>query len=124
LFVGGLIAETAFLAALRRVEDFTLALRQAVSAYRTWDRMPTTPAMLLVWGFGLTLASSAGWLSAGWLQAKLMFVLALSAPHAIQSGALRRLACGSGRPRAQTVPALAIVISAVAIAVLAVTKPF
>lgn len=124
LFVGGLIGKTVFLASLRQAEDLTLAQRRAVSAYRTGDRLLTTPAMLLVWGLGLTLASSAGWFSAGWLQAKLVFVVALSALHGIQSGTLRRLATDRRPPRAQTVPALTIVISVVAIALLAVTKPF
>jgi putative membrane protein len=39
------------------------------------------PAMILVWGVGLVMAWGAGWWSAGWFQAKLVLVLALSAVH-------------------------------------------
>ncbi len=124
LFVGGLIGETVFLASLCQAEDLTLAQRRTVAAYRAGDRLLTTPALLLVWGIGLTLASLGGWFSASWLQAKLVFVLVLSALHGIQSGTLRRLSTDAKPPRAQTMPALAIVISVVAIALLAVTKPF
>lgn len=124
LFIGGLIAETAFLAALPATEALTPDQRHAVSIVRAWDRRLTMPAMLLAWGLGLTLALMQGWVSAHWLQAKLVFVLALSALHGIQSGTLRRLAEGAGRMRRQTMPILVIVISAISIAVLAVAKPF
>jgi uncharacterized membrane protein len=124
LFVGGLVAETAFMASLPTAEEPTLDQRNAVSAVRAWDQWLTTPAMLLVWGLGLTLALSQGWFSSHWLQVKLVFVLALSALHGVESGALRQLAGGGGRVRKQTVPTLVILISVVSIAVLAVVKPF
>lgn len=124
LFVGGLISETVFMAALPTAEELTLDQRRAVSAVRSWDQWLTTPAMLLVWGLGLTLALSQGWFSSHWLQVKLVFVLALSALHGVQSGTLRRLAGGVGAAPKQTVPTLVIVISVVSIAVLAVVKPF
>ncbi len=46
------------------------------------------PAMIATWGFGLWLAwlgpdSRYGWFDAGWLQAKLILVLALSAVHGL-----------------------------------------
>jgi uncharacterized membrane protein len=124
LFVGGLIAETAFIATLPTAVEFTPDQLRAVSAIRVWDQRLTTPAMLLVWGLGLTLGLSQGWFSAHWLQAKLVFVVALSALHGVQSGTLRRLAGGAGRARPQIVSTLVIVISVVFIAVLAVAKPF
>jgi putative membrane protein len=124
LFVGGLIAETAFMAALPAAEELTPDQRRAVSAVRAWDHRLTTPAMLLVWGLGLTLGLSQGWFSAHWLQAKLVFVLVLSALHGVQSGTFRRLAGRAGRAPKQAVPTLVIVISVVCIAVLAVAKPF
>ncbi len=48
------------------------------------------PAMIATWIFGLWLAwlgpdSRYGWFDAGWLQAKLVFVLALSAVHGLLS---------------------------------------
>jgi putative membrane protein len=94
LFVGGLIAETALTAALPAAEELTPDQHRAVSVVRAWDQRLTTPAMRLVWGLGLTLGLSQGWFSAHWLQAKLVFVLALSALHGVQSGTLRRLAGG------------------------------
>jgi uncharacterized membrane protein len=124
IFVGGLIAETAFLAALRQTEGVTADSRRFVAAFRMWDRLLTTPALLIVWGLGLTLALCDGWFTAGWLQAKLLFVIALSALHGIQSGTLRRLSGAAGRPQAQTVPIIVILVSVVAIAILAVAKPF
>ena len=39
------------------------------------------PAMIAVWVLGLVMAWRAGWWSAGWFQAKLVLVLALSAVH-------------------------------------------
>jgi uncharacterized membrane protein len=124
LFVGGLVAETAFMATLPTAAELTPDQRRAVSAVRAWDQRLTTPVMLLVWGLGLTLGLSLGWFTSHWLQAKLVFVVALSVLHGIQSGALRRLAGGAGRAPKQTVPTLVIVISVVCIAVLAVVKPF
>jgi uncharacterized membrane protein len=124
LFVGGLISETTFLATLPASEALPSDQRRVLCAVRAWDQRLTTPAMLLVWGLGLTLALSQGWFSAPWLQAKLVFVVALSALHGIQSGTLRRLAGGAGRIPKQTVPILVIMISVVSIAMLAVAKPF
>ena len=123
LFVGGLVAETAFMASPGGRGAYPGPAPRGVG-FRAWDQRLTTPAMLLVWGLGLTLALSQGWFSSHWLQVKLVFVLALSALHGVQSGALRRLAGGGGRVRKQTVPTLVIVISVVSIAVLAVVKPF
>jgi putative membrane protein len=39
------------------------------------------PAMIVTWVAGLYLAWSGHWLSAGWLQAKLVLVLVLSGVH-------------------------------------------
>ena len=113
-----------FLAALPAIDMLPPDQRRALSAVQAWDQRLTTPAMLLVWGLGLTLALSQGWFAAPWLQAKLVFVLALSALHGVQSGALRRLAGGAGRTRQQIVPTLVITISVASIAMLAVVKPF
>ncbi len=124
LFIGGLIAETAFMATLPLDAALTAEQRHAASIVRSWDRRLTIPALLLAWGLGLTLALMQGWFPAAWLHVKLVFVLALSALHGMQSGTLRRLAAGSGRVRAQTVAVLVIVMSAISIAVLAVAKPF
>jgi putative membrane protein len=123
-FVGGLLAETLFLATLRHGAQAG-ATPSLLACYR-WSRSLTTPAMLLAWGLGVTLAAWAGWFRSGWLMLKLVFVLALSALHGIQSGALRRLAGGAEFRRDFWMPGtiIAVVVSVVCIALLAVTKPF
>lgn len=85
-----------------------------------------TPAMLLAWGLGLTLAWVTGAWGEGWFQAKLLFVVALSAYHGWMVGYGRKLA-GGQRPVSgkalrlmNEVPGLAVVI----IVVLVIVKPF
>jgi protoporphyrinogen IX oxidase len=85
------------------------------------ERWVTTPAMLLVWAFGLTLAITAGWFSSAWLQVKLAFVVLLSAVHGIQSGQLRRLVRKKAVKPWTTLPL--ILVSLLAVVVLAVAKP-
>src|SRR6188768_3980459 len=41
------------------------------------------PAMVVTWALGLWLAWDGGWLTAGWLYAKLILVLAMSALHGL-----------------------------------------
>lgn len=118
IFVGGVISVAVFLAAASTESVSALLVR----AVRRWDQLATTPAMLLVWTFGLALASGGGWLASGWLQAKLVLVVALSAIHGMQSGRLRQLG-GGGSPKAmRTMPML--IGCVVGVAVLAIVKPF
>lgn len=92
---------------------------------RRWGRLVTTPAMLLVWGFGIYLAVRGHWFAAHWMSAKLVVVLALSALHGLQVGGLRRLAGGSvAGVRAPGWAAAAVVLGVVVISVLVVVKPF
>lgn len=92
---------------------------------RRWGRLVTTPAMLLVWGFGIYLAVRGHWFAAHWMSAKLLVVLALSALHGFQVGGLRRLAGGSVEGvRAPGWAAGAVVLGLVVISVLVVVKPF
>ena len=85
-----------------------------------------TPAMILVWILGLTLAWLSGAWADGWLQAKLLIVLALSAYHGWLIGYGRRLARGE-RPLGgkalrlmNELPGLATVL----IVILVIVKPF
>lgn len=118
IFVGGVLGVSVFLAAAS--DDLAgVPLAQQI---RRWDQAVTTPAMLVAWAFGLTLALGGSWLSSGWLQAKLVFVVALSAVHGMQSGGLRRLAGGATSRPLRLMPA--ILGCVIAIAVLAVAKPF
>ena len=93
---------------------------------RKLRRIIITPAMLLVWAFGLALAwINEAWVL-GWFQAKFVLVLALSAYHGWMVGYGRKLARGerpvSGRAlrMMNEVPGLAVVL----IVVLVIVRPF
>ena len=47
------------------------------------------PAMVASWALGLWLAWDGGWYAAGWLQAKVMLVLLLSAAHGFLARCVR-----------------------------------
>ena len=85
-----------------------------------------TPAMILVWILGLSLAWITEAWSQGWFLAKLALVLALSAYHGWMVGYGRKLARGerpvSGRAlrMMNEVPGLAVVL----IVVLVIVRPF
>ena len=85
-----------------------------------------TPAMLLVWGFGLTLAWISGAWNEGWLQVKVAIVLALSAYHGWLIAYGRGLARGERSVSGRTlrimneIPGLATVL----IVILVIVKPF
>lgn len=98
----------------------------ALQRVRRWEQRVTIPAMLLVWILGLTLALQGGWFRSGWLPMKPIVVVALSALHGVQSGALRRLASGREVAGGVLAPDLtpAVLAGLLIIAVLAVVKPF
>ncbi len=85
-----------------------------------------TPAMIVVWVLGLTLATVGHHWAEGWLHAKLLFVLILSGYHGWAVGYAKKLA--AGKPTLQgkqlrmlnEVPALAVTL----IVVLVIVKPF
>jgi protoporphyrinogen IX oxidase len=117
IFAGGVLAVSVLLAAAPAGTGSS----PLAGAVRRWDQTVTMPAMLLVWAFGLALASTGHWFSDLWLQAKLVLVVVLSGIHGLQSGRLRRLAGGAAvRPWR---PAPLVLACIVAIAVLAVIKP-
>lgn len=77
--------------------------------------------MIVVWASGLFIASSGGWLTSGWMQAKLAVVIILSGLHGamvapgraggkIAAGfgdpAHPRHRIGAGRDRSRRLPAL------------------
>jgi protoporphyrinogen IX oxidase len=126
-WVGGLLMMAMLLAAVveaptpRRPQE-----RRLMIAVSRWDRMVTTPAMLLAWLLGVTMAVKGGWLTAPRLMAKLVLVVALSALHGTLAGMLRKL-CGevSQRPFPSVrFASVFTVMAAVAIALLVVLKPF
>ena len=116
-FVAGVLGAAVFLAAAQPGHTGT------AWAVHRWDRRATTPAMLLVWTFGLTLALMGGWFHSGWLIAKLAPVVALSGLHGVQSAKLRRLASGVAAATPSRMVAPLVVGSIIAIVILAVVKP-
>jgi len=93
---------------------------------RKLRRIIITPAMLLVWIFGLTLAWITDAWQQGWFVAKFLIVLALSGYHGWMVGYGRRLARGersaSGRAlrMMNEIPGVAVVL----IVVLVIVRPF
>lgn len=82
-----------------------------------------TPAMLVVWVAGLTIATQGGWLGDVWLQIKLTLVIVLSGLHGAMSGQLRRVAAGGPVPALARNLHWAVLTILAIIVVLAVVKP-
>jgi uncharacterized membrane protein len=127
VWIGGLLIAAVTIGALMASRNAAEAPgRSAIlDAVRSWDRRVTTPAMVLVWAFGMTLAIHGDWFGARWLTGKLVLVLALSALHGLLSGSLRRLGRADATPpssRLRHAPA-AIIVGVVAIVLLVVIKP-
>ena len=84
------------------------------------------PSIVLVWVFGLLLAFSASWWTAGWLHAKLLLVVLLSGYHGYLVAYSKKLARGeralSGKQLRlfNEVPGIAVAV----IVILVVVKPF
>jgi len=89
-------------------------------------KMILTPSIAAVWIFGILLATVGHFWNDGWLHAKLLIVIALSAFHGWAVGYSKRLAKGEAPVPARRLrmlnelPALAIVL----IVYLVVVKPF
>lgn len=85
-----------------------------------------TPALIIVWILGLSMAYAGGWFSAGWLHAKLTLVLILTGYHGWLVAQTKKMARGE-RPLTEKqlrmigeVPGLLLVL----IVVLVYLKPF
>ncbi len=84
------------------------------------------PAMIATWALGLWLAWTGGWLTAGWLHAKLALVLILSGVHGLFARWVKDFAADRNRRSAafyrivNEVPTLLMI----GIVILAIVKPF
>jgi len=93
---------------------------------RKLRRIIITPAMIMVWILGLSLAWTVQAWTMGWFQAKFILVVALSAYHGWMVGYGRKLArgeralSGRGLRMMNEVPGIAVVL----IVVLVIVKPF
>ena len=85
-----------------------------------------TPAMILVWVLGLSLAWVTGAFGQGWFQAKFALVLILSAYHGWMIGYGRKLARGDRSMSGKTLRMMNEVpgLFAVLIVVLVIVRPF
>ena len=93
--IAGMIAAAL---ALRGLATSGAQDRGMARAVLSFDRIVTGPALALAWIAGFTLAADAGFLTEGWLLAKIGFVLTLSALHGMLGAALRRTVEGDGAP--------------------------
>ena len=84
------------------------------------------PAIIVVWVLGIALAFTIGAWDQGWLHAKLLFVLILSAYHGYLAGYAKKLARGEQPLAGKTlrllneVPGIVVAI----IVILVIVKPF
>ena len=100
--------------------------RKWIERERKLRNIIITPAMVLVWIFGLTLAYTIDAWSQGWFHVKLLIVLLLSGYHGYMVGYGKKLARGE---RPVSGKALRIMneipgIAAVIIVILVIIKPF
>ncbi|WEZ84975.1 CopD family protein [Rhizobium sp. 32-5/1] len=122
-WVGGMLAMSV---AARTIPALGAERKTAIATLRKWDQRITSPAMGFAWIVGVTLVFMGGWHSAIWFMIKFVLVLALSALHGVQGGALRRM----GNDPAMAAPAVlrqgpAMTITIVLlIAILVIVKPF
>jgi protoporphyrinogen IX oxidase len=86
----------------------------------------TTPAMVVTWALGLWLAWSGGWYASGWLQAKIVLAVALSALHGFFARWTRDFAADRNRHSQKFYRIVNEVPTAIMIAmvILTVLKPF
>ncbi|AXV15684.1 hypothetical protein CYG48_08245 [Neorhizobium sp. SOG26] len=97
-----------------------------IAALRKYDRTVTTAALAGAWIFGIWLIVAYVGFSDGWLHAKLLFVILLSALHGMQQGWMRRMQADPklDPPAFVRLGMPIILVSAVIIIALAIIKPF
>lgn len=97
-----------------------------IEALRKYDRTVTTAALAGAWIFGLWLAIGYIGFSDGWLHAKFLFVILLSALHGMQQAAMRKMVADPKRdPNGFVRLGMPInLVCLVIVLALAVIKPF
>jgi protoporphyrinogen IX oxidase len=89
-------------------------------------RMIINPAMIATWVLGLWLAWDGGWYRSGWLQTKVVLVLALSGVHGMLARYTRDFAADRNRHSQRFFRIINEVptVLMIAIVILAIVKPF
>ncbi|HEX2147045.1 MAG TPA: CopD family protein [Pseudorhizobium sp.] len=97
-----------------------------ISALRPYDRRVTTTALGGAWLFGIILAVWYGWYATGWFGFKFLIVVMLSALHGMQSAWLRRMEADPhlDPPAFVRIAMPVVLVSTVAVVLLAIVKPF
>jgi uncharacterized membrane protein len=90
VWIGGLFAAAFIVTTASKESPGEPGRTALIEAIRRWDQRVTSPALLVVWGAGLTLVMQGAWFPAPWLIVKLGIVVLLSALHGVLSGTLRR----------------------------------
>lgn len=98
--------------------------KQILQLLRRLELSVTTPALAVAWISGLFLAVSSGYFRSNWLIAKLIFVIALSALHGMQSGQVRRALRDGETVKPHRGTGVIIIVSMLLIAILVTMKPF
>ncbi len=85
-----------------------------------------TPAMIIVWVLGLSMAYSGGWFASGWLHAKLTLVLVMTGYHGWLVGQTKKMARGERSLSEKTLRMIGEVpgILLILIVLLVYLKPF
>lgn len=126
-WIGGMLLSSVTIWAIGSTSgDLTTETRSLAQSVKQWDRFVTSPAILLTWTFGITMAVQAGWFSSPWLMIKMVIVFVLSGVHGTLTGTLRRLG-GGARPASNSGlnrAAPAILIATAVVVMLVVLKPF
>ncbi|WP_434652448.1 CopD family protein [Pseudomonas sp. R3-56] len=127
LWISGLVMQSLVLLAGRKLAG--AASPQELARLRLlhkWDRILTTPAMVLAFGSGVTIAATASWFGSGWLFAKMGLALLLAGVHGAQAGKLRRMVSIEGKGAIQNGSnALPVILTALPMIVfLVIFKPF
>ncbi len=126
IWIGGLILLCVAQAAIAHSSAPALPQeRRWLIAVARWERIVTTPALLLVWIVGITLAMRGGWYNAQWFLVKLGLVIFLSGLHGVLAGYLHRSSYGATRAAPPFVKYAAgtVIACTTGIALLVVCKP-
>jgi uncharacterized membrane protein len=73
-------------------------MRRLLVVVRRWDQIVTTPAMVLTWLLGFSMALQTGLLAMPWLHFKLALAFGLVASHGVLAGTLRKLTMDLASP--------------------------